>query len=239
VLRSDRHSDRDGDSSDGFELGLGHVPCQTVRQTLGSREVDRRNDHCELLPADAEHVVGVAYARPQHPCDFGKYVVAEGVAVDVVDALEVVEVEHHDGHTVMRHGGTEELRPEHFVERAMVEEPGQRVGLGLMLEACPDVRVVEGECGRVAEARCQAELLLREEHVFAFAVDVERPLEAAAGDEGHDDQRLRLDRRAGHKADAGIEVRLIREHRLPVLDSPAGDPFSEREALGEHLLGPA
>ena len=73
--------------------------------------------------------------------DLGEDVVAGRVAVHVVDALEVVEVEHdeRDGRLVGR--GDEELLPEPLVERAVVPEPGEWVGLRLVLERGANVRV--------------------------------------------------------------------------------------------------
>ena len=59
----------------------------------------------------------------------------------------------------------------------------------------------------------------------------------AARDQRHDDQRLGIDRRARDEGDAGIEVRLVREHRLAVLDRPARDPDPERKDVVEDLVG--
>ena len=84
--------------------------------------------------------------------DLGEDVVADGVAVDVVDALEVVEVEHHerDGGLVDRRA--HELLAEPLVERAVVPEPGERVGLRLVLERGSDLRVVDRERRGIGEA---------------------------------------------------------------------------------------
>ena len=170
--------------------------------------------------------------------DLDEQLVADSVPVDVVDLLEVVQVEHHEGDGVVLRRGTPELLPQPVVERAVVVQAGEGVGRRLVLEPCANVRVVERERRGVAEARREEELLLRELDVLADAVDVERALEAAPRDEGDGDQRLRLDRRPGHEANARVEVCLVREDRLAPLDRPAGDPLAVGEALAHHLVRP-
>ncbi len=199
-------------------------------------EPARRSDDRELLAADPADAVRRAHRGEEHPRDLGQDVVPRGVAVHVVDALEVVEIEHHEGDRRLGGRRVDELLPEALVERAMVPEPGQRVGLRLPLERRPDVGVVDRERRGVPEAHGQEELVLGE-LLEAGAVDVERSLQPAAGDERDDDQRLGVGRGVGHEPDARIQLGAIREHRLAVLDGPAGDPDAVGERLvGEHLL---
>ena len=149
---------------------------------VGAAQVARREDHRELLAADAaDDVASSADRRAKDVRDLVEELVADTVAVDVVDLLEVVEVEHHDGDGVVRRRRVQERLPQAVVERAVVVETGERVRLGLVLEARADVRVVDRERGGVAEALGEEELLLRERRVLADAVDVERSLEAARG----------------------------------------------------------
>ena len=162
--------------------------------------------------------------------------VARRVAVDVVHALEVVEVEHHERDGGLVGGRVDELLAEPLVERAVVPEARQRVGLRLALERRADVRVVDGKRGGVAETHREQELVLGE-LLETGSVDVERALETAARHERDDDQRLGVGRRVRDEADAWIELGAIRQHGLPVLDGPAGDPDAVGERLvGEHLL---
>jgi hypothetical protein len=56
-----------------------------------------------------------------------------------------------------------QLGAQAVVEVAVVVEAGQGVGLRLELEARADLRVVERECSRVAEALREVELLLGED----------------------------------------------------------------------------
>ena len=213
-----------------------------VAEALGERERAREvaggEDDRELLAADAADDVRRADGGAQHVRHLEQQLVADAVAVHVVDLLEVVEVEHHERDGVVLRRRAHELLAHAVVKRAVVVEAGERVGRGLVLEARADVRVVECERGRVAEAGREDELLVRELRVLADAVDVERPLELAARDERNRDQRLRLDRRARDEADPRVEVRLVGEHGLAVLDRPAGDALAEREALAHDLVRP-
>jgi hypothetical protein len=165
-----------------------------------------------------------------------EHLVADGMAEDVVHLLEVVDVDHHDGDVLVRARRVRQLAAEALVEVAVVVEAGERVGLGLALEPRPDVRVVEGERGGVAESLRELELLVAERRVDTDPVDVQRPLQRAARDEWDDDQCLRLQRSAGDEANARVEVSLVGEYGLAMLDGPAGDPLAEREALAQDLV---
>jgi hypothetical protein len=105
------------------------------------------------------------------------------VPADVVHALEVVDVEHHQRDRSWR-GRARGARPQALVEVAVVVEAGERVGVREVLEARADLRVVERERSRVAEPAAQLELVLVEERVLAGAVDVQRALRASRGRSG-------------------------------------------------------
>ena len=182
----------------------------------------------------------VANRRQQLLGDRREHVVADRVPVDVVDLLEVVEIEHHerDASRATTRRAAAPCAGSSWNAR-WFSRPGQRIGLRLLLERRADMRVVERERRRVAEPHREPELLVREDCVVALSIDVERALEVAARDQRDDDQRLRLRRRAGHDADARVQMSLVGEHRLAVLDRPAGDPLAEREPLREHLRRPA
>ena len=235
VLGALRDADRDGDPAGEVEVDLVQALPEPGRERDHVGLVARRHDHRELLAADPADDVGGADGRPQVVGEVREHLVADRVPVDVVDLLEVVDVDHHHGDVLVRARGVRELAAEPLVEVAVVVEAGERVGLRLALEPRADVRVVEGERGRVAEPLGELELLVAERRVDADPVDVQRPLQRAARDQRDDDQRLRLERGTGNEAHARVEVRLVREHRLAILDGPAGDPLAEREALAEDL----
>ena len=161
------------------------------------------------------------------------------MAVDVVDALEVVDVQHQHADRVARAAGPGQLGPQALVEVAVVVEAGERVGLRLVLEAGADLGVVERERGRVGEARGELELLVAERGLLAEAVDVERALDRVAGDERHGDQCLGLvRRRSRHDGHARVEMGLVRPDRLAVERSPAGDALAKVARAFQDLVGP-
>ena len=201
-------------------------------------EVGGRQDDRELLTSDTADDVAGAHGCTQYVGHLEQELVADAVSVDVVDLLEVVEVEHDQADRVVLRRRAHELLPNAIVERAVVVEAGQRIGRRLVLERRANVGVVEGECGGVAEARGEEELLLAELRVLADAIDVEGSLEPSACDERDGDERLGLDRRSRDEPHAWIEMRLVREHRLPVLDRPARDSFPVAERLAHHLGRP-
>ena len=148
----------------------------TANSSPPSRQIDvlRPDDRAQGLGEEAEQLV------------------ADGVAVDVVDVLEVVDVEHQHRERHVRAARLLQRLQEPLVEDAVVEEARERVGAGLMLEARADLGVVERERRRVAEALRDLELRLAEGDGLALAVDVERALDLAARDERDADQRFRV-----------------------------------------------
>ena len=237
VLGALRDPDRDRDRAGEAELD----PVEALGEP--GREGDRAllaaagDDHGELLAADPADDIACADARAEMVCEVRQHVVADGVAEDVVDLLEVVDVDHHDRHVRVLCRGQRQLAAEALVEVAVVVEPGERVGLRLALEPRADMRVVERQRRSVAQPLSELELGVAERCVLADPVNVERPFENAARDQRHADQRLGIDRRPRHEGDAGIEMRLVRKHRLAVLDGPARDPDTEGEGVVEDLVG--
>ena len=235
VVRSDCDSDRSREATDGLGLQLRELVADPLGEDRRAAHVAGGEDHGELLAADAADDVSLSHRRAEHIGDLVQEVVSDPVAVDVVHLLEVVEVEHHDRDAAVGGRGTEQLLAQAVVERAVVVEIRQRVGLGLVLESRADVGVVDGERRGVAEPLGEEELLVGEDRVLSDAVDVERALELAARDQRDGDQRLGVGGRPGDEADARVEVRLVREHGLPVRDGPAGDALVEGETLAHHL----
>ena len=134
VLGARRDPDREADGADGAERHARDVLLHALGEPVGLGEAARRRDDRELLTADPADGVPGAHAANEDLGDLREHLVAGRVAVDVVDALEVVEIEHHEGDRRVVGGGLDELEPEAFVERAVVPEAGERVGLGLTLE---------------------------------------------------------------------------------------------------------
>ena len=165
--------------------------------------------------------------------------VAGAVAEDVVDAFEVVDVEHDDGNRLVRAAGVRERPPQALVEGPVVVEPGQRIGLRLVLEPRADLGVVEREGRGVAEALRELELVVVERGGLAETVDVERAFDRAARDQRDRDQGLGLVcRSAGDRHHARVEMRLIDAHGLAMLDAPTRQAGPEWAGVREDLLRP-
>ena len=237
VLRARGDPDREADGADRAERHSRDLLSHPLGKAVGLREAARGRDDRELLAADPADGVAAPDGAEEDLGDLREHLVSGCVAVDVVDALEVVEVEHHEGDGGAIDGGLDELEAETLVERTVVPETRERIGLRLSLERRADVRVVERQGCGVAESDDEQELVLRE-LLEAGAIDVECPLQLAPGDQRDDDQRLGIGRRVDDEADAGVELRSVREHGLAVLDRPARDADAEGERwVGQHLGG--
>src|SRR5690606_37651415 len=81
----------------------------------------------ELLPAEAgEHVLRTERAH-RELCDLAQDQVPRGVAVGVVDALEMVDVEQHERRLRRVSRGEGDLGPQPLVEMEAVVGAGERV----------------------------------------------------------------------------------------------------------------
>ena len=161
MLRADGDPDRERDGPCLVEVRLGDLLRDPFGECVGGLEIACPDDDRELLAAGPADVVRLAYDAAELRRELRQHLVADGVPVDVVDALEVVEVEHQQRHGRRLLGGdADDLVAQPLVEGAVVPEAGERVGLGLELEAGARVGVVERERGGVAEPNGQAELLL-------------------------------------------------------------------------------
>ena len=237
VVRALGHADRERQAADRSERLRLHALHDPLGEVLGVARVGRRHDHRELLAPEPAHDVASAHGRAQHLRELDEDLVACRVPVHVVRALEVVDVQHQHHGGLVRPARALELRTQALVEVAVVVEAREPVGLRLVLEPRADLRVVERERGGVGEAFCEIELLLREEGLFACAVDVQRAFDRVARDQRDRDERLRLVFR-GPRDDlhARVEVRAVRQHRLAMLDRPAGDAFAELHPAAHDLL---
>ena len=235
VLRAESEPDRDGHPADAGEVDGRETSLHPVGDALGVLAAAILHHHRELLAAEPADDVLRPDDRAQRLGEEAEQLVADGVAVDVVDVLEVVDVEHQHGERHVRAARLLQRLQQPLVEDAVVEEAGERVRASLMLEPRSPLGVVERKRGRVAEALRDLELHLGEGNGVAFAVDVQRALDLAARDERDADQGLGLHRRARNGAHARIEVRLIGENSFAMLRRPAGDAFREADR-GAHDL---
>ena len=110
---------------------VAHRLAERLAQLLGERRRARQpgvgQHDRELLAADAAEHVGAALRGRDRVGEQPQRAVARGVALRVVDPLEVVDVEHDE--RARRRGpvGARELGLEPLLEGAAVERAGQRV----------------------------------------------------------------------------------------------------------------
>ncbi len=168
-----------------------------------------RRQHDELLAAPAaEHVVAAQTAL-QAMRDLGEHAVADGAPIDVVDALEVVEIEQQHAGRNARAVGAGELGRDRIEHVAAVVEPGERVHAGALLGLGASALGGQQRLGLAAQAPA-------EEHE-AGGCERER--------DGEQDEHARRDARGGE------------EGRLPALGDD--DPAQPRRCAREHAIGEA
>ena len=159
VLRRDRHAGRGGDRAGDRPGGVAHRAHEALGGAGGLGLVGVGEDHGELLAAGAADDVARPHVAFEDVAEGDQDLVADRVAVDVVDALEVVDVEQDEADRGVVARGARQLGGEALVEVAAVEEAGQLVGAGLDGEQLAPARVVVGEGRERGEALDQLRLL--------------------------------------------------------------------------------
>ena len=114
---------------------------QVVGDDLGALGVARRQQERELVAAGAVGAVAAAQVGPHDLGDRPQQVVARRVAALVVDRLEVVDVDHHQGERLAVVARLGDPDVELLLETAVVAEPGQPVEQ--RVEAGPVVGLAE------------------------------------------------------------------------------------------------
>ena len=111
----------DGDRADRAEVALADARDDRLRDPERHVVLDARQQHGELVAAEPERLA--ALAQPGR--DLREHTVTGRMAVLVVDALEVVDVEKAQRHDPATVGGGCELALQPLVEVPVVAEPGQ------------------------------------------------------------------------------------------------------------------
>ena len=148
--------------------------------------VDAAHEHGELLAAVArQHVLG-AQRVVEHADHRAQHVVADEVAVRVVELLEVIDVEHEQRQRLRVPLGEADLGAEPLDEVAAVERARQPVAQR-RLEQLPLRRLLDGVVARELEHRrlADADLHALFEHALlhALAVDEGAVLRAEIGEQ--------------------------------------------------------
>ncbi len=106
----------------GLSVGEPHVAIQLAEQ-----------DH-EFVPAEARHRVAFAHAGDEPPRHFDEQPVADFVAVGVVERLEVVEIEEHQGAMTAVAPQGRQQAAEAIPQQAPVGQLGKRIEEGELLD---------------------------------------------------------------------------------------------------------
>src|SRR5262245_10559519 len=139
VQRERRHAERAGDRSQRL-IGMAQSQrTDVVANLLGAlpRAIEgrvREDDH-KLLAAEAARDIAAADAFLHQRCYFTQHHVARIVPEGVVDALEVIEIQHDDRERPGAPRCASERRGQRFVQEPPVEQSGQRVGDRLLAQA--------------------------------------------------------------------------------------------------------
>ncbi len=125
VLGPLRNADGEREPARGVELPV----CELVGEARGEPQSVARvaggHDDPELLAAEPADDVRGPHGLAEDVGERDENLVAGAVPVDVVDALEVVDVEHEDGDRVVRPADPVELGAQAVVEVAVVVEAGE------------------------------------------------------------------------------------------------------------------
>ena len=164
VARERREADRDADRrSASAQLRTRPPTSWTAARTRSAtasagRRVGAGQDQRELVAAVAEDVVAVAPGARRSPRRSRRASVARLVAERVVDALK------SSRSSMIRLNGSRVAgrRARAVLERAVVQQPGQVVGLGADLDRAVDLGVLQGDRDLGREQLDELELLLRE-----------------------------------------------------------------------------
>ncbi len=236
VVRVRRHAGRAGElpASDLYLGDRGACPLGCLG-CVGA--VDAREDERELLPAEARDDVVLAHGGAQLPGDGDQHLVALGMAVGVVDGLEVVEVDDHDAERALERGRAGDLVPQPLVAGAMVQQTREPVAARLLAQRVALSRGLERERRHRREALDLGDLGRGELLVDADPVDVQRGHHAVTHDERDRHERLRLHLGPLDDRDDRVLVGALDVARAAVRHHPAGHALIDAARVGHHLLG--
>ena len=158
------------------------------------------------------------------------------MALRVVEALEVVEIEHQQGEGPSGLDGGAELT----LERAVVLESRQRVLVGTGADLAVGLRVLHRDRRLTREELRQLELVGREVRLdTAESPDIERADRVAVDEQRDDHHRFGFERCVRHLDGPIVEMRIVGEHGLAVLQHPARQAIPDRSLVRQDLVGEA
>src|SRR5580658_9469059 len=122
-----------------------------ARKTQGFFAGGCGHEDDEFVAAVAEAKIGAAAELADAPADAAKQLAADEMAMKIVDELEAVQIEEDEAQGLHVAMGLFQFAFEDFVEMARVEEAGDVVGDGELLDAGNILGVLDGDCGVVDE----------------------------------------------------------------------------------------
>ena len=205
-----------------FALAAAEALAHALDDRAGGHLVRAGQQEDELVAAVARRGVVRPQRSAQRGGDLPQQRVAGEVALLVVDALEVVEVDEHARERVPLADGAGDLLAHAELERAVVQQAGERVGARRGARVLVGLGVAAGDDGQLGDRLERAELLVADVSHVAEA-DAQGAAQAAVPAHRH--------------ADLGVEVEVrgvaaVAELLLQRVDHDGA-------AGGEHLAGDA
>ncbi len=130
-VRICRHAAREGEGAAVSRLGANGAGQDAAHHGVRRLRIGMWQEQCELVTADAEAAVCGPRRTDQQPPHRGQQLVAAGMPVRVVYALQVIEVDDGERQPIADPSGLLELAVELFLECPMVPQPGNRIEQGV------------------------------------------------------------------------------------------------------------
>jgi hypothetical protein len=129
---------------------LGPGATQALGDLAGARQGHAHEHHGKLLASDPAHDITGAQVFAQQGREAAQHLVAGGVAVDIVDLLEVVQVEHQ--HMAGAGRPVPLQHPSCLLEEALpVEQTGEAIGRGQATQQALLCRMQQHQQGKAAQ----------------------------------------------------------------------------------------
>ena len=144
----------------------------------------------QLVPAQAPGRIRRAGVAAQQPGRGAQDAVAMGVAVRVVQLLEVVDVDHEDADLLVGAAGGAQRGGQAAPERARVGEAGEGVVVGEPAHALVEMRLAQRARAGGRERLAEAHLVAGEGGGVHRIDDLDHAERAAVGDQGHLQERV-------------------------------------------------
>ena len=176
----------------------------------------RKQDH-EFLAGVARHAVRAARELLQELPEIAEHLVSDRLSVALAQRLEIIDVEHHDRELVAVPLRLLDFGLEAPVEVTFVVEGGDVVGRRKTLHLAAQDDPVHDPCDLVSHEREEL-LALLVERLGARVAEVDHPHRFPLKHDRH-----RQEGAHGRRPRSALAVKVVQEHRLPLLRDPGGE----------------